>query len=256
MAIFSSAHLKLRRARDLIDELDTLLAKRLADNPVQSEFVEGSGGDGWSPTTKVVFPPPPEMTPAIIGDIIHNIRTSLDHMASEMARLKGRPDKHVYFPFGEDANGLERMIEDKNFTYCGADAVDLLRTLKPYRQGNVELRAIHDLDVLDKHRELLPEPGILPGGVKSFEPTGPLVDGQRPIRWIPMQFTDIAYAFPSDSVLTGRPIIHVLKELVELCEGVLESFATLQAQQEAGADAKGDNGRNAQRSQKSNIRKG
>jgi hypothetical protein len=202
-----------------------MLAQHLAENPVQSEFVPGSGGDGWSPTTKVQIPPAPEMTPVLVGDIIHNIRTSLDHLASEMARLKGKPDKNVYFPFAENAGALDEMIKKKNFTYCGVDAVALLRALKPYKQGNLELRAIHDLDILDKHRDLLPEPHLKSGSVKGMEWTGPPVDGRRPFRWVPVELKDVTYVFPPGSALEKRPLVDALRELVDLCEGILDSFA-------------------------------
>nr|WP_166179168.1 hypothetical protein [Altererythrobacter segetis] len=229
MAIFSSAHLKLKRARQHITELEVLLDTHLRENPITSEFVPGTGGgpEGWSPTTKITVPPAPELAPAIVGDIIHNARTALDHMASEMARLNNQPDRGVYFPFAENAAGLEEQIKKKNFKRCGAAAVALLRTFKPYKGGNIELRAVHDLDVLDKHRALVPVAGVKPRAAKAFEWVGPMIEKRRQLRWIPIELVDPQWVFGKDDPLGDRPVIETLKELVDLCEGILEAFAAL-----------------------------
>ena len=44
----------------------------------------------------------------------------------------------------------------KNFDRAGPDAVRLLRTYRPCTGGNATLRALHDLDVQDKHQAFIP----------------------------------------------------------------------------------------------------
>ncbi len=52
---------------------------------------------------------------AITGDAIHNLRTSLDLMASELARISKRPDNDVYFPFAVSADKFEHAIKSRHF---------------------------------------------------------------------------------------------------------------------------------------------
>ncbi len=97
------------------------------------------------------------MFPVLIGDAIHNMRAALDLMACDLVRLNGKRFDNVSFPFAQTASALEQQIKDKNFKRAHPDAVALLRSLKPYKdKGDVALRAIHDLDIMDKHQALLP----------------------------------------------------------------------------------------------------
>ena len=237
MAIFSSAHLKLNRANDVITELERLLAEHLKENPIQSEFTGGreadDGGPNWA-SGKVSFPIAPPQSAVLVGDIIHNMRTALDHMASELARLNGKPDKNVYFPFAENASGLEEQIRNRKFNLCGKDAVNLLRTFKPYRGGNEALRSIHDLDILDKHRSLIPHARLRAKDIRLHEFDGParrLPNGNMggKVRWGAPRLFDVHFTLErgNDLIGTATPIIEALKGRVDLCKSILEAFAAL-----------------------------
>ncbi len=89
------------------------------------------------------------------GDIIHNLRSALDHVAITAVESNGGDSKGVYFPFAADEAGLEDQIRSKKFNRASAAAIDLLRQLKPYKGGNDRLRALHDLDISDKHKALI-----------------------------------------------------------------------------------------------------
>lgn len=216
------------------------------------------GGPPWA-QSQVSIPLPPEMTAALIGDIIHNLRTSLDHMASELARLNQQSDKGVYFPFAENVHGLEEQIRNKNFRRCGRDAVDLLRTFRPYRGGNAELRAIHDLDVTDKHRSLVPRAEARLSRARTFKWEGPPFRNEegvlgRKLQWIAPEVESIFYVFPDGSDLARRPLIDTLKEMVGLCEGILEAFAALKAGEHTSGDAASDQAAEAETHQILHVR--
>jgi hypothetical protein len=51
---------------------------------------------------------------AIIGDVIHNLRTALDHLPCELVRSNEQGDKDVYFPFAESGTKLDAMIKRRN----------------------------------------------------------------------------------------------------------------------------------------------
>jgi hypothetical protein len=145
--LFAASRLKLERARHFIRELE----------------VEEQNYRGGDPLTVSMEDPDivlvevrkvPPWAGAIVGDAVHNLRTALDLMASELARLSGRSDEDVYFPFAADEEQLQKAIQ-KRFRKAGDDAVELLRKFAPYRGGNHALRALHDLDVQDKHTSII-----------------------------------------------------------------------------------------------------
>ncbi|MBI1406517.1 MAG: hypothetical protein GC145_10375 [Caulobacter sp.] len=98
----------------------------------------------------------PMEIPLILGDVIHGLRSSLDHLAVDLARANGRSGNAVYFPIADKADGLEKAIVSKNFGKAGEAACDLLRAIGPHREGNAWLRVLHDLDNMDKHKLIIP----------------------------------------------------------------------------------------------------
>lgn len=239
MDLFLPSRLKLLRARQHVAELDALLATALEENPMRARLTNTTKTDQGLPEAHYegVVPAPPEMAAPIIGDVVHNVRSSLDLMASELARLNQKNDNNVYFPFAESSAGLDEMITRKNFSRCGSAAVALLRSFKPYKNGNQELRVIHDLDVIDKHRSLIPGAQINPGNVSLFDLVGPAINGKQTIRFKDPVFKNTRYVFPAGTILEGREIISALKQMVDLCEGILEAFAALKGSDQSGVNA-------------------
>ena len=52
------------------------------------------------------------------------------------------------------------MIEKRHINRAAPEVVQIIRSLKPYKGGNEALRAIHDLDIFDKHKTIIPCLGI------------------------------------------------------------------------------------------------
>lgn len=98
----------------------------------------------------------PVNIPLIIGDAVHNLRTTLDHLACALVHLAGGKTKGVYFPFAESDTALEATIKKRLIGRAGPKVVDVVRRLKPYKGGNLILRGIHDLDIADKHSIIVP----------------------------------------------------------------------------------------------------
>lgn len=131
----------------------------------------------------------PVMWAAIIGDVIHNIRSSLDLMASDIHRITGGDAKdtpYVHYPFCKEKTALSDMIKSRRLNRAGRDFLDIIEQTAPYKGGNDGLRAIHDLDLLDKHQALVPTiavvaldwPVEIKEGPQQFV-TGVKEDGQR-----------------------------------------------------------------------------
>jgi hypothetical protein len=88
------------------------------------------------------------------GDIIQNLRSSLDHLAYQLVLVNGnQPTPRTAFPICEDCATYKR---DKIRKIEGMrdDAKEAIDRLKPYRGGNDLLWKLHSLNNIDKHRLL------------------------------------------------------------------------------------------------------
>lgn len=164
---FRASRLKVKRAKRHISDLDAAVRTYVANEPHRfyiehnPELARRAAFNLSAPATSALIlyitTPPPCELPLIIGDAIHNLRAALDLLACSLVRLNGRSDKNVYFPFSErGGKDFERMIKKRNINRAAPDVVDIIRSLEPYKGGNEALRAIHDLDITDKHVTIVP----------------------------------------------------------------------------------------------------
>lgn len=194
---------------------------------------------------------PPDLA-LTAGDAVHNLRVALDHLANDLATVEGGRAGKVYFPFADSAEGFEDQLRRK----CRGLpdwAVDAFRALRPYRGGNEDLRALHDLDIADKHRTILAlghkgQTAALPLRPVGYERIG----GERPNRLtIGVDFNAIAIEpvpdgiFPDDGdwrvvgraagstvevviasglPLGGTPVVPTLKRLAHRVARIVEVF--------------------------------
>ena len=99
--------------------------------------------------------PIPYDIPLIIGDVIHNLRSSLDHLAWQLVEANGgTPTKQTYFPIYSDAARFQAESVRKLHGMSAA-VVKLIEAVQPYHSAYQNLRALSDLDNWDKHRLLL-----------------------------------------------------------------------------------------------------
>ena len=169
------------------------------------------------------------------GDAIHNLRSALDIMAGDVVQASGKSRKGVHFPFAGTEGGLDEMIKKKHFDRATPEAIALLKSMKPYKGGNEALRALHDLDVTDKHNFIIPasERATFSGfvGGSRFEncdfgdsEIGILSVGGGPIR--PLSVTP-KLVFAPGQPLEGQSVIPRLHDLAKLALGIIEAFAKL-----------------------------
>lgn len=78
---------------------------------------------------------PPVEIAGLIGDAVHNLRASLDHLISACARARGERIDNTYFPFAKIPAEIERRIADRAGA-AGKVAMDFCRESKPYKGGN------------------------------------------------------------------------------------------------------------------------
>jgi hypothetical protein len=240
---FIASKLKVDRAKSHIREINNNIIDYLKTKPYRVVVEQDSNSPNHLWTLRVRNEVPQNLS-AIIGDAIHNLRASLDLLASDLVDIAGENTNNVYFPFGDDLDGFERMIKKRHIDRAGENVVKIIRSLNPYKGGNELLRAIHDLDITDKHKALIPAMYYV--GIKSFKmvnPSGPMLtisnmhvgpikDGHILMSLPPANNVKVGQYFqPSFKItfgdgqpLQGEPIIETLHQFVQLVDGIIDTF--------------------------------
>jgi hypothetical protein len=176
----------------------------------------------------------------IIGDIVHNLRTSLDYILAACAIAHGNSIDQTEFPFGlRRSDILPRM--KRRVRPAGDVAEALVLAARPYRRGNELLWAMAELDRQDKHRLVVPtacltKVAITAGGWNGLPPTtvfGRFRDGEGvlvepALGYEKALMMEASYnpeiVFAHRSPLRGRPCIESLWAMSEATATVLQSF--------------------------------
>lgn len=247
IAPFEASKLKIDRAKRHLRELEDAIAAYITTDPctlVVEPYPRVPRQHAW--IARIRSPVPHELSP-VIGDVVHNLRSSLDLLACDLVALTGRSTKNVYFPFCNTGAELFEAIKKRGIHKAGQDVVRVIQSLKPYKGGNVALRAIHDMDIADKHQALLPVIGgltvpvgpILRAG-KEFPlsqfSTTIVMDGQIIVGLPPTANLPLGTELPIRYLLVfggdgpgfkGRQIIQFLHELTETADRIVDTLAAL-----------------------------
>lgn len=216
--LFAASRAKVERAKTFIAELVKEQERYAAQGVRASIAIDEKG----QPQMKLEWDGTGLLPGVILGDAVHNLRSALDLMASELAVIAEQNPDQTYFPFATSLHELRKSHKFKAFAKCGADCVRLLEEIAPYRGGNEALRALHDLDVRDKHRSLIPSENDI-----QFSFIGDLALDNPWDHTLKPQVEVLCYKFPPDAPLAGEQIVPTLERLTKSVEGILEAFATL-----------------------------
>lgn len=130
---------RLQRAQENLDDLKRLLATYFASDfyRLTVECEPGAGGAGTFRITEneVRGPEPRAMT--LVGDIVHELRSSLDHLAWQLVKQNGgKPDHLTDFPILTVSPTPNRHGRVKHPVPRGAvmeEAATLIAESQPYR---------------------------------------------------------------------------------------------------------------------------
>jgi hypothetical protein len=205
----------------------------------------------------------PEELGGVIGDVLHNARATLDLIIWQAVLANGgTPGKPTCFPMAKDASSYQKT-RTAALAGASADVFTLVDGLQPYPGGNDTLWRLHSLDILDKHRVLVPvgvahrniilnfkmpwptgwpsrEPGMPseiqfpPLALRPADRQFPLKDGVEVYRVCAAaqgislcsddpQFT-FEIAFGDGQVVDGEPVFNLLETLVKEVERVTDLF--------------------------------
>ena len=239
---FKGSRAKIARADKHIDDLSSLLDQFAKE--VVLNFHRQDQDEHWLWTPRFSMPPPCGI-PMIIGDATHNLRTALDVMICDLARLRGASTRtRLDYPFEGDKDALERKLTGKKSRYpkLGDDILDLIRESRPYKiNGHQVLYGLHELDMWDKHEVVLPTYIIakakIPALGEMFQKFGINFQGHAPVHegstlllrkdhGEPLNFFDFTGSEPVPCLPKGlpfadEPIVEVLKHLSKLTSYVV-----------------------------------
>lgn len=241
--MFDAPKLKIKRANQHIAELNSVLVEF-----IKTDFygfrVEHDAQSGYYSLYLNITKPLPCEIPLIIGDAIHNVRSALDLAACEIVVIAGgTPTKRTNFPFHKSRQELEAIINSGEIKIAGADIIDLiLNVIKPYKGGNDALYGLHQLDITDKHRLLIPIFSVtalkrmyLTAGSLIFENFSATIGdgGEIGILHTPNKFEfkvqDYGEAtchilFNKGQIFEGQSVIPTLHQLSQLVSRVIETI--------------------------------
>ncbi len=149
------ARLKLERANEHLDALEAEIGRYLAGDfymLVRDEKPDRTIFHLW-----VKEEPPPRLS-VILGDCVHNLRSSLDYVAWQLVIANGGvPDDNTAFPIW-DRKPRDGVFAPKSCAGMSKDALALIEGMQPYQAGDRArqhvLWFVRELSNTDKHRTL------------------------------------------------------------------------------------------------------
>lgn len=177
---------------------------------------------------------PPPRWGVIVGDVFHNLRSALDHLAWQLVLANGgKVGRHIQFPIFEEPHTVKEYEAKAAGMIKGSSdsAMRLVKGMHAYKGGKCPaLCLVHALNNVDKHRALI----LM--GVAVFDATTSylfsLNDGAEILRINPQnalnmntdlqRFFQIALHEPG--ILERAPLIPCLRDLTKAVEATIETF--------------------------------
>lgn len=152
---------KLHRARVHSGELAHAEAEfRLTSPWAVAEAIE----DDWHIFHAIIMRPAPLSLSVIMGEAIHQMRSSLDHLATAAARLCDSTARDIHFPFKERPALFDEW-KKKNASHIRADHMDVIERHQPFAtkaEPHELLRAMAEFDNEAKHAVVPPAYAFMP----------------------------------------------------------------------------------------------
>jgi hypothetical protein len=246
---------KLARAAELWNELAASLVEFLQQGPYQPEGSFDAETSEWVVRFRVLDDAPLRWG-VLIGDVAHNLRSALDHLAWQLVLLNGaEPSWRTQFPiFVEEAGYRRASGGQAQIAGMSEEDKERIDQLQPFRHAAGEARP-HELAVLqflsnvDKHRvvhtslvqtagsqfgihglndvsgltDIAPQFGLLVDGAELVR-IGVVTDGPDPSLVVDAQL-DLSVVFADDeSPVYDESVPGVLLELREYVEELVGGF--------------------------------
>lgn len=250
-----SARLKYDRAVKHIGELQSVLLKFKATKPYEIGTLRKPDAPKLLFYFLAKADPIPDDVALVSGDVLHNLRSALDHLAGQLVYAAGNtPDTNTAFPISECAAKYEAESERK-VKLMRPDAIEAISKVEPYKGGRGEaLWRLHKLDNIDKHNLIFTMfanvtaidalahlarfiPQLQPladaGIVLRPNKSGPLQEGS--ILWTTIDTGEVEHdlkfsievSFGEPEVCEGEAVLITVKRFADIVDNLLKDFQPL-----------------------------
>jgi hypothetical protein len=180
---------KLSRAEEHIEALDMKVIEFLNTRPYR--IVRNDEMDGAYEVLRVeIIRQPPDALAVLIGDALQNLRSTLDHLAFQLAieargrALTAEEEREVWFPVTDDPrwthfDGFVRAGPGRRINPLFAGAQVEIHALQPCHRTNPPddpLWIVNHLNNIDKHRRVLLGGSMVQSGSWGMAPLGEPLD--------------------------------------------------------------------------------
>jgi hypothetical protein len=151
---------KLNRAQETIAELEKEIARYFLGEPkpVRVEGMHSADNRAYHIMAYETTSPPIRFS-VMAGEVIHHLRSSLDHAVWAAAlRKTAVPAARIQFPICHKKSDFERALKDGMLRGTGNDTVTVVAALQPFTSPTPDdtiLAVLGNLDNVDKHRLLV-----------------------------------------------------------------------------------------------------
>lgn len=240
--LWKPPQLKIGRAKHHIADLDERCAKFLADEPFETVIRQDPDLGEFTLRRKTNHPIPDEFA-LIIGDAVHNLRSALDlTVFGLIGALAERPEA-VQFPFAKNSERFKSVFAQRQIGAAGENVRKVIQQLKPYGgrnhllqpDGNFLLHGLHELDILDKHKLVVPVASIftiVADDMRKFGPAFDCFEGTGSVQFVNVD-TDVLVSIQLDIDERERHALPSFEERTKfqppfsICFGVDQPFTGL-----------------------------
>ena len=185
----------------------------------------------------------PGEIPLMLGDAVHNLRSALDFLASDIIRSGGKqPTRYTRFLFDASREKLVVALAAGPMKAARPDLLDLIvDTIKPYKGGDESLYGLNELDLDERHRLIMPVFAVITlhnvsirDENRSIVKIGKVDLGAHgefsvPKASGPVQLANYTSAtfhalFEKGHAFEGQPIVPTLHRLSQVVSGVVDTI--------------------------------
>ncbi len=158
-----SSYIKFNWARELIDLFESDVKRHLGDENYQAVMepqVFMSNGNSRVPIIlKIIQEAPVDIFSVRAGDIVHNLRSALNHAIFEISLnhstgIAIKNQRSLQFPICDSEEDFERDLKRGVIENHPKEAIEYIRSLQPFSNSEGTLSELRQISNADKHRTI------------------------------------------------------------------------------------------------------